>query len=192
MRLRRPGDLNTKDVSAEDLVAFVQAHDLLGVLNNTAKVQAIESAGVCASPDLRLLLLTPLRTRTDADINASRWFPSEDELGCEPSAEIVFGGKRHARDGFEGRTFAGRLVAANDDLRQVDKSAEALRSQSVNDIEKVAVALGLQRVCISVDSCFRSSMVSLWSAVGHGHLGKGLQDFLCVGAWKICREKKRN
>jgi hypothetical protein len=181
MRLRRPRDLNTKDVSAEDLIASVQAHDLLGVLNNAAKVHAIEGAGVCASPDLCLLFFIPLGARVDADINASRGFPSEDELSCKPSAEVVFGRKRHARDGFKGRTLAGRLVAANDDLRQVDKPTEALRSQSVNDIEKVAVVFGLQRVCISVDSRFRSSMASIWSAVGHGHLGKGLQDFLYVG-----------
>jgi len=58
--------------------------------------------------------------------------------------QTVFRWKRHARNGLEDRALSGRLITANDDLWQVDISADAFGTKSIDSIEEFPMIIGLE------------------------------------------------
>ena len=77
----------------------------------------------------------------NADIDTSMSSLSQNQLGREAGADIATDWKGDTRNGFEDRTLARGLVAADNDLREGDVVADAMRTKGVDRVQELQFLL---------------------------------------------------
>lgn len=107
------------------------------------------SGGILAasSPTLRYV---PDGLIMGPDLGPARFLiaTAHDDLGSEPSAQIVLGWERNPGHRLQHRALAGRLVTAYDDLRKLQNGTAVVGTNLVDSTKKRSVALILEMVRI--------------------------------------------
>ncbi len=144
MRAVRAGHLDAEDVLGKGpAVVAGDAHLKLCSLNQLGEMVEVVKL-LAEGQKIFALGLGTGAMGDDGNGGADVGSPAQDQLGREASAKVALDGEENARDRLEDGALAGRLVAADDDLREGDVVVDALQAELVNRVKEDELVLGAE------------------------------------------------